>query len=294
MFINPFLIFTMTKLATSTAIVDPTNVALNQLPELQNWPHRPVFLQAGTDTSVVGYSASEPLPVGVPFQFESSLFKGTILIRIRNVTSDDPGRNEAYFSGKKRLKQVVVQGQFKENIKVSDVFFGNVYDRTLKPAPPPSLSRMINAFMSRLVPGLILDLGSSKPKVLTLYAGCAHSLSVNLPGQEPNIMDDNLPENTVALLNGKDNISSDKRKKKLSKPKQASRYQFDTDHVYTFHNYDNVIDLGTYNIDFRFGQYDLTKTLNGQPMSISAITQDGRSLYSFRVWHERLLPSVMK
>jgi len=289
------LLQSATQASASDIMIDGTDAALIRLPELKKWPHRPVFLQCGSDTHATGRSISDPLPIGAPFQFESSLFKGTMLIRLRNVISDDPERNKTYFSGKKRFKQITVQGVFKENVRVSDIFYGDVYDRPLNPAPPPRLGQMIKVVMSRLVPGLIIDLASSKPKVLTLYAGCAHSLSVNLPGQEPNIIDHNPTENTVALFGEEDLLSSDKRMKKLSKPKYASKYQFDMDHVYTFNTYDDVVDIGTYKLHLPIlGQYDLTKSLNGQPMSISAITRDGRFLFNFRVWHERLLSSSME
>lgn len=259
------------------------------LPDVQTWPHRPVFLQGGRDTFPKGRSEREPLPIGQPFEFETPLFKGKILVRLRNAKSDDPAGHDAYFAGRKRLKQIIVQGRFKEPMVMSDVYFGDVFERPLNPAPPQSTARIIKSAMSRLVPGLIMDLSSDKPKVLTLYAGCAHSLSVDPPGQEPSITNLDPPENTALLLGGEDFVSADKRKKMFSKPKYASEYMFNTEHVYTFHNYDDVVDMGQMTLRIpMLGKIDMANILNGQPLAISAVTGDGRFIFNFRVWHERL------
>lgn len=269
---------------------DAYRLAAN-LPDVDTWPHRPVFLQAGKDTHPIGRSEVEPLPIGQPFEFETPLFRGRILVRLRNATrsDDDPVAHDAYFSGRKRLKQIVVQGRFKEPMPVSDVYFGDVYERPLRPAPPPSTARFIKASMSRLVPGLIMDLASEKPKVLTLYAGCAHTLSVDRPGHEPSITDIDLPENTELLLSKGAVASAEGRKNLLSKPKHASKYTYDTEHVYTFHNFDDIVDMGQMTMRIPIlGKIDMAKILNGQPLAISAVTSDGRFVFNFRVWHERL------
>jgi hypothetical protein len=73
-----------------------------------------------------------PLPLGEPIEFETDYFRGKFLLRIRDLpppyTSDKVGCNtnttktsnnqrdihhEAYFHGRKRFFQMVVQGQFK-------------------------------------------------------------------------------------------------------------------------------------------------------------------------------------
>lgn len=174
-------------------------------------------------------------------------------------------------------------------MRVSDVFYGEVFSRPLKPAPPPSTSRIIKAGLNRVVPGLIMELSSEKPKVMTPYAGCANSLSVTLPGEEPTITEFDIPENTGILLGESHASNANKRKKLLSNPKIASKYKYDTKHIYTFQNFDNMLDVGAYYLKLPvLGKFDLTNILNGQPVSISAMTQDDRFLFNFRVWNERL------
>jgi hypothetical protein len=77
------------------------------------------------------------------------------------------------------------------------------------------------------------------------------------------------------------------RKKALSTPKVAKRYHFDTQHVYTFHDYDQSIDYGTYTIKLPvFGNFALGPAIGAQPMGLSAVTTNGDVIFSFDVWHE--------
>jgi hypothetical protein len=261
------------------------------LPDTRTWPHHPVMLQDGTDTStsINGILDHEkPLPIGIPFEFESPLFKGTALIRIRSVKSDNEEKHNAYFEGRKRLRQVVVQGKFKQSMNMATLYYGDVYSKPLKPAPPRLIGDMLKKFFRQLVPGVIMDLSSDEPKVMALYAGCAHSLRIDNPGEEPDITDIDISENTELL--GKKFASASRRKKLLSRPDTASKYGFDTQKVYTFHNYDNLMDMGKYKLHVPvLGKINMTKTLNGQPLSISAMTQNGQFLYNFRLWHDELI-----
>jgi hypothetical protein len=78
--------------------------------------HRPAYhFCAHPDVKTAAYEAGEPLPLGVPIEFETDLFRGNFFCRLKPIGPhpDDTGHKE-YFEGKKRLYQVIVQGQFKE------------------------------------------------------------------------------------------------------------------------------------------------------------------------------------
>lgn len=278
------------ELKSVTGAPSPTNTTIDQLPNFETCPYRPSFLQCGINTVAKGYSTDESLPLGIPFEFETPLFKGKILVRLRNSpSSENPVDHAAYFSKTKCVRQVVVQGKFKEAMNVSDVFYGEVFTRPLKPAPPPSTSRIIKAGLKSVVPGLIMDLSLANPKVITPYAGCAHTLSASLPGDEPEITQFNIPENNEIIFGESHVATAKKRRQVLSKPNLASKYKYDTKYIYTFQALDEVLDVGTYYLKLPIlGKFDLTNILNGQPMSISAMTSDDRFLFNFRVWHERL------
>jgi len=87
------------------------------------WPHYPILLCDNTSTHIL--SSAKPLPIGVSFEFHSDLFIGQCLVRIRNINENDDG----YFSGRKRLMQVIIQGKFKEELNVGDVLSGHEFCR---------------------------------------------------------------------------------------------------------------------------------------------------------------------
>lgn len=254
------------------------------LPPLEDWPHRPVFVKASNETKILGVNDNEALPLGIPFEFETSLFKGRMLLRLRNVTSDDTKSHGGYFSDKKRLMQTVVQGRFKKPLRMDEVYMGSIFSERLRLVPPPSMTRMIQAMISSVAPGMVMDLASDKPKVVTLYAGTTQTLSVDKPGAEPDIMAADLPENTHAI--GKIFKSPKHRKNHLSVPTEAAKYNFDTDHVYTFHHYDHAMDYAKYTMKLPFYDYDLSKAVGPQPMGLSAVTTSGEIIFHFDVWHE--------
>eukprot|EP00571_Detonula_confervacea_P013682 CAMPEP_0172311386 /NCGR_PEP_ID=MMETSP1058-20130122/14643_1 /TAXON_ID=83371 /ORGANISM="Detonula confervacea, Strain CCMP 353" /LENGTH=276 /DNA_ID=CAMNT_0013024545 /DNA_START=84 /DNA_END=914 /DNA_ORIENTATION=+ len=254
--------------------------------KLAQWPHKPVFVQAGRDMKVLGMGSNQPVPLGIPFKIESSLFKGTILLRFRNAKSDDPESNSEYFKGRNRLMQTVIQGQFKRPIKMSEVYVGSIFAQPLAAAPPPLMTKIMNTVIGRIAPGLILDLSSESPKVIALLAGTAQTMSIDSPGNEPDITLPVIDENVASVL-GKSVGTKSKRRKHLGNPKKAASYMFNTESVYTFHTYDDAMDYGrgTMRIPM-YGEYDIKPSIGRQPLILTAVTQSGDILYDLRVWHE--------
>ena len=251
-----------------------------------DWPHKSVFVQAGSGMNVIGMGENWPVPLGVPFEIESPLFKGTILLRFRNAKSDDPETHDEYFKGRKRLMQTVIQGRFKRPIKMSEVYVGSIFAEPLDGAPPSYMTKIMNAVVGRIAPGLILDLSSVTPKVIALLAGTAQTMSIDSPGNEPDITTPVIEENVVSVL-GKKVATKSKRKKWLGNPAKAASYKFDTKSVYTFHTYDDAMDYGrgTMHIPM-YGEYDIKPSIGHQPLSLTAVTQSGDILYDLRVWYE--------
>eukprot|EP00584_Thalassiosira_punctigera_P004923 CAMPEP_0172530790 /NCGR_PEP_ID=MMETSP1067-20121228/4414_1 /TAXON_ID=265564 ORGANISM="Thalassiosira punctigera, Strain Tpunct2005C2" /NCGR_SAMPLE_ID=MMETSP1067 /ASSEMBLY_ACC=CAM_ASM_000444 /LENGTH=258 /DNA_ID=CAMNT_0013315059 /DNA_START=64 /DNA_END=840 /DNA_ORIENTATION=+ len=250
------------------------------------WPHKPVFVQAGIDMDVIGMGRNSPLPLGVPFEIDSRLFRGKVLLRFRNAKSDDPATHDEYFNGRKRLMQTVIQGRFKRPIKMSDVYVGSLFAHSLASAPPPMMTKIMDAVIRRIAPGVILDLSSQSPKVIALLAGTAQTMSIDSPGKEPDMTSPDIEENVASVL-GEKVATTEKCKKRLGNPKKAASYMFDTDRVYTFHTYDNAMDYGrgTMHIPM-YGEYDIKPSIGRQPLSLTAVTRDGEILYDVRVWHE--------
>jgi hypothetical protein len=264
--------------ASANAVADVEDA----IPGVKHWPHRPIYLKASGETKVFGIPEDEALPLGVPFEFETPLFKGSMLVRLRNAKSDDPEKHDAYFQGRNRVMQTVVQGRFKKAVNMADVFVGSIFREPMHLVPPP----FFMSLLQRVFPETILDLASKTPKVVTLYAGNAQTISVDAPGDEPDIAAVDLLENVTRSFGDKFK-SIKERKRKLSSPHKASKYRFDPENVYTLQIYDETIDYGTYNVRLPFyGNFPLSKVLGPQPMSLSAVTTTGDLLYDFDVWHE--------
>eukprot|EP00977_Amphora_coffeiformis_P008045 scaffold1803_cov92-Amphora_coffeaeformis.AAC.68 len=270
--------------AASTTTTPENGSSCTLLPPVEDWPHRPVYVKASDETKILGMNENEALPLGVPFEFETSVFKGRMLLRLRNATSDEMQSHGEYFSGRKRLMQTVVQGRFKKPMRMDEIYMGSLFSEPLRLVPPPSMARMIQSLISRVSPGVVMDLSSEKPRVVTLYAGTTQTLSIDKPGAEPDIMAADIPENTNII--GKMFKTPKHRKKHLSIPKKAAEHHFDTEHVYTFHHYDHAMDYAKYTMKLPFYDYDLSKAIGPQPMGLSAVTTSGEIVFHFDVWHE--------
>lgn len=236
--------------------------------------------------------------VGVPIEFESELFRGKFLLRLRNAqTCEHPDLSEAYFAGRKRLLQYIIQGRFLvDDLSMAAVHSSVEYERKLAMAPPPFLDHIIQAIFRRTLPGIFMDLTSDRPKITVMLAGSAQQLAIHAPGQEPDILRSvNIEENTTALStvwtaicqykaqeqdedDDDNNLSCSKlRRRHLSNPENAKKYKFDTDFVYTFHMYDDFLDYANYQIclPMGLGTFDLARVLGGQPSTFAARVSTG-------------------
>lgn len=268
---------------------------INNLPDVNTWPNRPVYVQAGEGTGTAqcaslrdkGQDSDDALPIGTPIEFETDLFKGKILFRVKGVKTSTAVAEELdkYFEGRRRVKQVVVQGRFKESFPISDVHYGDVYGKPLNISP---IVKIASPIFQQLVPGVIMDLSSETPKVVAPMAGEAKTFSVDKPGSEPDICSITLVENTL-LLGEFDSINH--RKKVLRTSQTASQYHYDPNLCFTWEFYDDIIDVAAYaaNLPILRMPYSLAYFLNKQPFTFSAIAKGEKEIFRFRIYHEILV-----
>ena len=290
-------------------------------PSVETWPNRPLLFQADTtqcpDLSIQSHHGptTTTIPIGNVFSFESNLFQGKGLFRIRNTTTTNNNNSSSsssssshdYFVNKKRKYQFVIQGKFKKEISVTDVISGRLYEKELSTKPPLFVSRLLQKLLSKVAPGVEMDLNSHQPKVLAPFSDCIQILSADKEGTEPNIIDTILVENNSSFFNGT-NVSSKERKKLFSTPttnkkkkkkrqeeeeQKSPSFVFDTTTVYTFEQYDDFIDYSTYHLDIKICSVDMSKIVNGQPFQFNAMMKStGSYLWLFQIWHENLLSST--
>jgi hypothetical protein len=275
----------------------------SDLPHVSEWPHRPVLACNNTPVSkrlvVEQPYGNGPCPIGKPFSFSSELFEGTCLIRLKNIpNSDDVAGDDAYFSGRRRLFQTIVQGRFKEPLSLNEVMTGHEFVKPLQNLPHPWILKAATNLIGKLAPGATIQVLGNQPTMLAPLAATSQVVRGDEPGNEPDIASENDIQEDCSSLGGKfldGTISSaTSRKLHLASPKRAQQYFFDTETIYTFDFYQSLLNCATYSLDLGLANVGMAKVLNGQPIQCLAKTTDGRYLWSFQIWHEDLLPRSNK
>lgn len=160
----------------------------------------------------------------------------------------------------------------------------------MKIRPPKFISASIEKIVSKLAPGIIVKLRGENPAILALIGSACHSISIDQPGQEPDITSSEVHtlENTFLSKNIK---SSSKRKRVLSAPCRASQYLFDTHSVYTFHTYDEFTNHIHHRVELPIVKVGFKRLIGDQPLNFRAPCdlEGRRSLFWFRLWHESVV-----
>lgn len=262
------------------------------------WGQRPLYMKAesyakcelSSDTGA-WFNAEEP------FEFETPVFRGACLCRFRDVApppgarADAAERLDAYFKGKKRTFQVVIQGQFKRQVRMDTVVTGHEFFAPLVNVPGAFVLRSVLRVLRALSKSLDVRVFGSRPRVYASFGGTAQAMSVDERGSEPDIATlDGIEENTRRLGGAfASGVAAKKRKKMLSSSRVSRNYAFNTSDVYTFDSYQHIFVPRSYQLNLGFRSVELAHHLNGQPAQIMAKIADGEYLYCFSLWHEKLI-----
>jgi len=303
----------MTAADKDAALIPSLNVS--------QWPHRPAYVCAHPDVNTKDFEQGSPLPLGRLVEFETDLFVGKMLLRLKPISPTEVVSSECdadekkqkviekaqedYFKDKKRHYQFVFQGHFRKEIPISNLVIGDFYTKPFVGVPRGFFMRMYQRFMEGIAPGIVMDMTSDTPKILAAFGG-AQTLRVDIPGEEPelsqttaiNNLRDNMKllfENPIDKKEGFKGIemSTSKRRSWLSNPKNSNNYSTNPEHMYTVELYDHGMCFASYNQLFFGTKIDMTKTMNGQPLSFGIFTNDDQKIVcKFPIWHERLLAEM--
>lgn len=270
-------------------------------PPISDWPNAPVLItnpscEGGVVTrSVVPLHRPGPNPES-EFPIDSSLFCGKAYIAIKGIENYP----EKYFSGKRRLFNVVVQGCFQRpDISFASVQTGQIFSAPLHLMPPTFLLNPFRYLLERLQPSLSMNLEVPKPYVLSPLMSTMQAISVSRQGEENSISSNSdLTEEDLSLLDPEfKEMSSSDRKTYFSKKENLNKYYFDPSFVYTFNFYQDLLDMSTFEVALGFARIDISRFLGPLPISIMAAVVDlgeGRVdeiepeyLYHLEVWHEK-------
>jgi len=263
------------------------------LPHPKVWPTKPLLLRV----SLVhhGWNADKTgslLPTnGIPFSFETELFKGEAIFRLRGLESA-----KSYFDGRARLSSIVITGQFKEELPVEDVMTGQEFCKPIK-QPNAILAKAVTKFFKLLAPLLQLYVGKQtyflSPMAQTVQVMHISDDPVTLT---PDIdIDDNFGQEELGQT-----MDRFQRKKFFSKRQRLKEFRFRTNKFYTFDFYNDKIDLENFRLKALGQEFDIQKYLRGQPLRIlSRVFSPGNPksmyLWNFELWNEKVieyLPSV--
>ena len=276
-------------------------------------------------------NGNEPTGKILIIDFESELFQGSLLLRVRhtNGTTVEPyDDSRGYFNGYNRQYQSVIQGRFKRSgISMTRCVAGQEFSDSLKLPPAYIVKgalRIINFFAPRLFarfdrkkPFMVSPLGSTPQSVLvdklevgipvgTFKADAGIGESLEEPEEDSRKL---IP---YSSNNPKSSVSRAKARKKTFDKMCAdgdNSLTFQTDRVYTFESLQHLIDFRSFEVNLGsiLGKMSLSPILNGQPMNIMAAylppvkngserkNLDGiEKLWAFELWHEKMIDRMSK
>lgn len=279
---------------------------LPDLPPPECWAHRPLLLRLAAQQRLAKeslFSEAEglkespivgtPLPVNIPFPFESDLFAGTAIVRIL----DCPGAEECkYYTGSRRNRrlQMSIQGQVKRPISFDDIICGDELSRPLSHMPPGWLISLGLGVVRLLAPGVRYNVNSATPYALAPTVAVANNFRVDTKGTQPSILEEIFEE--TSLLGGmfaEREVSASERCKFFSSAENLKDFTMQPNYVYTFDFHQSILNAVEFTMEFtRWVSVDLSWHLNGQPIHFMSRTLDGQYLWNLELWHEKLLKDL--
>ncbi|KAI8462314.1 MAG: hypothetical protein J3K34DRAFT_194539 [Monoraphidium minutum] len=210
---------------------------------------------------------------GVPINqyqihFESDLFEGRMLVYIKGL----PSSYEPYFAGKKRRS--VLMSRAASSGRCSCLTSSRVRSLTGPSrtcAAAGSWRRSCSAFARRVVSCLELGDVTRNPYMVFPLMALAHVVNVSPVGQEPPIdqatEDLRLWDPTLVDKKGAP-MAAEARRKHFMNERHLEGRRYDTNHVWTFYIWQQVIDVAGYFLDLVVQQYDMVQHLDGQPLQV--------------------------
>eukprot|EP00659_Diplonema_papillatum_P015791 gene15791-24124_t len=255
------------------------------LPPVASWQHRPLLLRVSSDVPMLCEGGVNlPLNYTKPTVFESNLFVGEVLFRIRGTpnSAQDPWAESMPYHGKKRAMVVVVQGKFKKRLCFNEIKSGFECQR---PISVNLLAKTAVAACKVVQSGIESDITAQKPYMRNHLITSADVVTITpQDGVPPNIMGGEPPEQGP--------WADKKARRNLMKNEDYRRNTyFEVGNTYTFGFHSDKL----FFLEFRAklpwpaGYISFDGYLNGQPFPFFARKDDGQYLWKFELWHEVLL-----
>ncbi|GBF99475.1 hypothetical protein Rsub_12143 [Raphidocelis subcapitata] len=258
-------------------------------------PHYPVYItpnpMAGSQLFDGASDPARQLVInGGSMAVETPIFSGRIEIHLKGLNTT----RRSIFEGKKRFFQIAVQGKFKREVDASAVCMGQEF---VKPGnAPPWVGEIVLRAASKVFSSSAhIDASTELPYFMNPVLAACQMVNVSREGEHPRDVwaaeeDMRLFCPAIADKHGRP-LPSDKRRKWCDQPKNLGGRAFGTDHVYTFHIWQHLIDFAGYSLSVAgLVNVDLAAALNAQPLQLTCKDVGSNEyVFSMLVWHERLL-----
>ena len=252
-------------------------------------------------------NGNEELGESLVTEFESELFEGTLLLRMRATegTTPKPYNDDiGYFHGMNRRYQAVVRGRFKKSIPLTQCLTGFVLDRPCGKLPAKWVLKGSLKVLSFFAPQLKANFDGPHPSSLTPLGSTPQVLSLHRPdeGRDIEMMQEEPTNHENTIMGEASGATSTLqraryRKKNFDKlfTQKSPVPMTDTTKVYTFEFLQHLFNFNDFSVELgsMFGSIKLKDVLDGQPLQIMAMCGDQR-LWSFDVWHEVLVDDARK
>jgi Protein of unknown function (DUF1769) len=263
-------------------------------------------------------NGNEPVGKALVTDFETPLFEGTLLVRLRHVaggaTSADRHAVEyddtiGYFAGLNRRYQVVIRGKFKKELPFTDLVAGSVMDRPYGRLPPKWIMKGAIKVLSFFAPQLEVELECARPKTMAPLGSTPQALIVQEVGPQDTLpsLDDIVEEPAIAqnsLLGtaylGNTSLQRARGRKKAFDRLFSMRSQSPMtrtskgakDIYYTFEFLQHLVNFEDFSVELGnlLGSIPIAPILSGAPIPIMAMVKEGeQKLWSFDLWHQSLV-----
>lgn len=267
-------------------------------------------------------NGNEPIGEALVTDFETPLFEGTLLVRLRHVeggaTSADASLLEyddeqGYFAGLNRRYQVVIRGKFKKEMPVTELVAGCAMDRPVGRLPPKWIMKGAVKVLSFFAPQLEVQMDGPKPKTMAPLGSTPQALvmqevgphdnplpPLDAPVEEPKTGKDSLlgvayPGNaSLQRARGRkkafDKLYAAKSKVPVTKTSSGGKETY-----YTFEFLQHLVNFQDFSVELGnlLGSLPIAPILAGTPIPIMAMTKDGQQkVWSFDIWHHNLVEAA--
>jgi hypothetical protein len=250
-------------------------------------PSVPIALRVAsghTRGAKVGYNTPSS-----SFAVETDRFAGRMYFRFRGL-SNEP--TDGYFASRPGVRiGVVVQGQFKQPIVMSDCSTGYEFEKPFAFVPARFLVRSILRAVRLLAPTLVENVLGARPYVLNPLFQTVQLLHVAHPGSEPPIH--NLVCESTSLLGGvfaERAVEATERKRYFASSKHGSLHMLDPALVYTLEFSEDKIDPTDFSFVILGMRFGIAKYLGRQPLpypmaKLGHIPHEDTYFFNVHVWH---------